>query len=69
MNPQQTYPEHLSGAGALTRVQHRCGRFLGELRDGTIYVLCARCNDLVPVVMDRVILEGHLHTAHIARRP
>ncbi len=41
------------------RLKHQCGRFLGELKDGTLYVACGRCNDLVPVVMDHVVLEDY----------
>ena len=61
MSTRQTQPTDLSGSTALTRLRHRCGRFLGEWRDGTIYVLCARCKDLVPVVRDE-----HPTNAHVA---
>ena len=52
-----------SNPAALTRLRHRCGRFLGELRNGTVYVHCARCKDLVEVQLDQHrIVESELGT-------
>ena len=34
------------------RITHRCGHFLAELRDGTLYVACGRCKELVAFVLD-----------------
>ena len=62
MSTRQTQSADLSGSAALTRLRHRCGRFLGELRDGTVYVLCARCKDLVPVLHDEN--KTNIYVAH-----
>jgi len=35
------------------RIQHRCGRFLAELRDGVVYVACVRCKDLVAIQLEQ----------------
>ena len=46
------------------RVQHRCGRFLAELRGGIVYVMCARCKDLVAIQLDQLSEESQVKTMH-----
>ena len=46
------------------RIQHRCGRFLAEVRNGVLYIVCVRCKDLVPVHMDEPAQE--LPVKHIS---
>ena len=41
-----------TGTPSAKRLVHRCGHFLGELRDGTLYVACGRCKELVALVSD-----------------
>lgn len=43
--PSQVTPKH--------RIKHRCGHFLGELRDGTFYIACDHCKKQSPLVLDR----------------
>ena len=35
------------------RIKHCCGHFLGELREGAMYVPCARCKELVVLAVDQ----------------
>ena len=35
------------------RIQHRCGRFLAELNEGMLHIVCVRCKALVALVLDR----------------
>jgi hypothetical protein len=28
-----------------TRIKDKCGHFLGEIKNGTIYIYCRRCKD------------------------
>ncbi len=39
------------------RLRHQCGRFLGEIRNGRLYVACSRCKDLVPVILEQPCKE------------
>ena len=43
----------LNGGHLTQRVQHRCGRFLAELRGGIVYVMCVRCKDLVAIPLNQ----------------
>ncbi|MDP3723942.1 MAG: hypothetical protein Q8R91_10710 [Candidatus Omnitrophota bacterium] len=43
------------------RIQHRCGRFLAELRNGVLYVMCVRCKDLVAVQLNQPSEERFVH--------
>lgn len=40
------------------RLTHRCGRFLGKLRNGTFYLPCPRCKTLSPFVLDSPRTKG-----------
>ena len=47
-----------------TRIQHCCGRFLAELKDGVLHVACVRCKDLVPIQLDQPSQESRVKTMH-----
>lgn len=53
----QPAPPDLNGHRVTQRVQHRCGRFLAELRGGIVYVACVRCKDLVAIRVDQPSAE------------
>jgi len=42
---------------ATRRIQHRCGRFLAELENGMLYVMCARCKTLVVIDLQNAYKE------------
>jgi len=44
------------------RIQHRCGRFLAELRGGIVYVMCVRCKDLVAIPFEQPSQEVKVKT-------
>ena len=35
------------------RVKHRCGHFLGEIKDGVLHVTCGRCKEQVVIDLDK----------------
>jgi hypothetical protein len=46
-----------NGRGFKQRIQHRCGRFLAELKNGRLYVMCARCKTLVVIDVQNAYKE------------